>query len=80
MGQCKCRVAIVEPVAGSTRLAVSAAGLKVLRGIEGPVAPIIVIGPYRSGKSFFINQMLNQSCGALPSALPTAWQTFAEGE
>lgn len=28
-----------------------------------PVAPIVVIGPYRSGKSFLLNQLLGVPCG-----------------
>jgi hypothetical protein len=60
------RVSLVEPVPSSTKLKVNRDGLAILRTIEGPVAPVVVIGPYRSGKSFLINQMLQQSCGALP--------------
>ena len=61
----RCRVSIVEPVPDSTKLHVNEAGLQLLRSIEGHVAPIVVIGPYRSGKSFLINQMLDISCGAI---------------
>ena len=34
-----------------------------LERIPGPVAPVVVIGPYRSGKSFLLNQLLGVSCG-----------------
>lgn len=37
-------------------------GLNFLRGIVGPVAPVVVIGPYRSGKSFLLNQLLQVPC------------------
>ena len=37
-------------------------GLDVLRRIKGPVAPVVVIGPYRSGKSFTLNQLLGVGC------------------
>jgi hypothetical protein len=59
-----CRVSLVEPVPDTTKLKVNPAGLAGLRELKGPIAPIVVIGPYRSGKSFLINQMLQQSCGA----------------
>ena len=39
-------------------------GLDVLRGVRGAVAPVVVIGPYRSGKSFLLNQLLGVACGA----------------
>lgn len=46
-----------------TKLTLQREGLDVLRGIKGPIAPVVVIGPYRSGKSFLLNQMLGVSCG-----------------
>ena len=33
-----------------------------LRALRGPVAPVVVIGPYRSGKSFLLNQLLGVPC------------------
>ena len=60
--QAECRIAIVEPVASHTKLSVSQQGLAVLRGISGPVIPVVVIGPYRSGKSFLLNQLLGVGC------------------
>ena len=33
-----------------------------LRSIPGPVIPVVVIGPYRSGKSFLLNQLLGVGC------------------
>ena len=66
--QCAHRVSIIEPVPDSTKLRVSDAGLQLLRGMAGHLAPVVVIGPYRSGKSFLINQMLDIPCGAAPSA------------
>ena len=59
-----CRVSIIEPVADSTKLRVNEEGLRLLRSMPGKLAPVVVIGPYRSGKSFLINQMLGTSCGA----------------
>lgn len=61
------RVSLVEPLPNSTKLKVNPQGLAALRQLTGPVAPVVVIGPYRSGKSFLINQMLQQSCGTLPN-------------
>lgn len=58
-----CRVSLVEPIPGSTKLKVNEHGIAALRAISGPLAPVMVIGPYRSGKSFLINQMLEQNCG-----------------
>jgi Guanylate-binding protein, N-terminal domain len=57
-------VSIIEPVKDSTKLRVSEEGLALLRGMRGRLAPVVVIGPYRSGKSFLINQMLGTGCGA----------------
>lgn len=37
-------------------------GLNFLKTINGPVAPVVVIGPYRSGKSFLLNQLLQVPC------------------
>lgn len=37
-------------------------GIALLNSIEGPVAPVVVIGPYRSGKSFLLNQLLGVPC------------------
>ena len=58
------RVSLVEPLPNSTKLKVNPEGIAALQQLTGPIAPIVVIGPYRSGKSFLINQMLQQSCGA----------------
>ena len=55
-----------------TKLTLQREGLDVLRGIKGPIAPVVVIGPYRSGKSFLLNQMLGVSCGRA-----SAWVTRA---
>ena len=52
------------PVAGKTKLQLAPEGIAVLRGISTPVSPVVVIGPYRSGKSFMLNQLLGVSCGA----------------
>lgn len=57
------RYPIVRPAPGSTKLAVSEEGLRFLENLQGPVAPVIVIGPYRSGKSFLLNQLLRVDCG-----------------
>lgn len=54
--------AIVEPVEEHTKLKLSQEGLDVLRSIKGPVAPVAVIGPYRSGKSFTLNQLMKVPC------------------
>jgi hypothetical protein len=55
-------VALVHPQAGHTRLDLDPAGLAFLESLEGPVAPVVVIGPYRSGKSFLLNSLLGVSC------------------
>ncbi len=52
----------MKPVADHTKLELSNDGLNVLRSIKGKVAPIVVIGPYRSGKSFTLNQLLGVGC------------------
>ncbi|WIA40191.1 hypothetical protein OEZ86_013580 [Tetradesmus obliquus] len=54
--------ALVNPVAGTSHLKVADEGIALLNSIEGPVAPVVVIGPYRSGKSFLLNQLLGVPC------------------
>ncbi|KAK9908714.1 hypothetical protein WJX75_001863 [Coccomyxa subellipsoidea] len=54
--------ALVQPIQDATKLSLKEDGLEVLRRIKGPVAPVVVIGPYRSGKSFLLNQLLGVGC------------------
>nr|XP_024360229.1 guanylate-binding protein 4-like isoform X2 [Physcomitrium patens] len=56
------RFSIVEPDPGHTKLAVSRSGLNAIARITNPIAVVAVIGPYRSGKSFLLNQLLSLSC------------------
>ncbi|EMS55860.1 Guanylate-binding protein 4 [Triticum urartu] len=58
----KVRFPIVEPDYGHTKLRLSEQGLEAIRRIENPIAIVGVIGPYRSGKSFLLNQLLSLSC------------------
>eukprot|EP00268_Persea_americana_P042447 TRINITY_DN4247_c0_g1_i8.p1 TRINITY_DN4247_c0_g1~~TRINITY_DN4247_c0_g1_i8.p1 ORF type:complete len:560 (-),score=109.71 TRINITY_DN4247_c0_g1_i8:141-1820(-) len=53
---------IVEPDSGHTKLRLAREGLEVLERITSPIAAVAVIGPYRSGKSFLLNQLLSLSC------------------
>ncbi len=53
----------MQQVPGHSHLQLVEEGLEVLRGVAGPIAPVVVIGPYRSGKSFLLNQLLGVSCG-----------------
>ncbi|KAL5988798.1 hypothetical protein ACLOJK_026900 [Asimina triloba] len=53
---------IVEPDSGHIKLRLSQEGLKAIERITTPIAAIAVIGPYRSGKSFLLNQLLSLSC------------------
>uniref|UniRef100_A0A7N0ZZC3 GB1/RHD3-type G domain-containing protein n=1 Tax=Kalanchoe fedtschenkoi TaxID=63787 RepID=A0A7N0ZZC3_KALFE len=53
---------IVEPDPGHTKLRLSKEGLEVIERIKNPIAAVAVIGPYRSGKSFLLNQLLSLSC------------------
>ncbi|CAI0385652.1 unnamed protein product [Linum tenue] len=53
---------IVEPDPGHTKLRLSREGLEAIRRIKNPIAAVAVIGPYRSGKSFLLNQLLSLSC------------------
>ncbi|KAL9239709.1 hypothetical protein vseg_014005 [Gypsophila vaccaria] len=53
---------IVEPDPGHTRLRLSREGLEAIEKITSPIAAVAVIGPYRSGKSFLLNQLLSLSC------------------
>jgi hypothetical protein len=67
----------VNPVEGHTKLQVDARGLAALRRITDPIAPVIVIGPYRSGKSFLLNQLLGVPCGGAPDSLPVCFSSAA---
>ncbi len=58
-----CRFAVVHPLQDHTKLELEVEGLQLLRNIKGLVAPVVVIGPYRSGKSFTLNQLLGVGCG-----------------
>ncbi|GMH30846.1 hypothetical protein Nepgr_032689 [Nepenthes gracilis] len=53
---------IVEPDLGHTKLRLAREGLEAIRRITAPIAAVAVIGPYRSGKSFLLNQLLSLSC------------------
>ncbi|KAL8158865.1 hypothetical protein V2J09_000402 [Rumex salicifolius] len=53
---------IVEPDPGHTKLRLSREGLEAIERIKTPIAAVAVIGPYRSGKSFLLNQLLSLSC------------------
>lgn len=55
----------MRPVADHSKLELDETGLAVLEGIQGPVSPVVVIGPYRSGKSFLLNQLMGVPCGTL---------------
>ncbi|GJP43245.1 hypothetical protein CLOM_g2731 [Closterium sp. NIES-68] len=53
---------IIQPDTKHTKLKVSQEGLNVIRSIKNPIAIVAVIGPYRSGKSFLLNQLLTLTC------------------
>ncbi|GAB2298279.1 hypothetical protein Dimus_032349 [Dionaea muscipula] len=53
---------IVEPDPGHTKLRLAKEGLEAIERITTPISPVAVIGPYRSGKSFLLNQLLSLSC------------------
>lgn len=53
---------IVEPDSGHTKLLLAREGLEAIQRITTPVAVVGVIGPYRSGKSFLLNQLLSLPC------------------
>ncbi|KAI3829718.1 hypothetical protein L1987_03846 [Smallanthus sonchifolius] len=55
-------IPIIEPDPGHTKLRLSSEGLEAIRRITNPIAAVAVIGPYRSGKSFLLNQLLSLSC------------------
>merc|ERR1719491_220326 len=42
-------------------LALSENGLHCLQTFEGPISVVGVVGPYRSGKSFMLNQLVDPS-------------------
>lgn len=53
---------VVEPDFGHTKLRLAKEGLDAIRRIRSPIAAVAVIGPYRSGKSFLLNQLLSLPC------------------
>ncbi|XP_062187604.1 uncharacterized protein LOC133890956 isoform X2 [Phragmites australis] len=53
---------IVEPDYGHTKLRLAKEGLEAIQRIKTPIAAVSVTGPYRSGKSFLLNQLLSLSC------------------
>ena len=53
---------IVKSSSDYTKLELVDEGLKLLAAIDRPVAVVVVIGPYRSGKSFLLNQLLGVGC------------------
>ncbi|RCV09783.1 hypothetical protein SETIT_2G057400v2 [Setaria italica] len=53
---------IVKPDYSHTKLRLAKEGLEAIQRIKTPIAAISVIGPYRSGKSFLLNQLLSLSC------------------
>lgn len=64
-------VSIIEPIDGDSKLAMTADADALFKKIgmasndgrpEPLVAPVVVIGPYRSGKSFLLNQLLGVGC------------------
>lgn len=54
--------AVVSPIEGHTKLQLEQEGLALIRSLKGPLSPVVVIGPYRSGKSFLLNQLLGVGC------------------
>ncbi|CAL9088139.1 unnamed protein product, partial [Musa textilis] len=59
---CFCRFPIVEPDSEHTKIRLAREGLEAIQRITNPIAVVAVIGPYRSGKSFLLNQLLSLSC------------------
>ncbi|KAK4357444.1 hypothetical protein RND71_023054 [Anisodus tanguticus] len=57
-----CMFPIIEPDPGHTKLRLAREGLEAIEKITTPIAAVAVIGPYRSGKSFTLNQLLSLSC------------------
>lgn len=53
---------IVEPDSDHTKLVLAREGLEAIQRITTPIAVVGVIGPYRSGKSFLLNQLLSLPC------------------
>jgi hypothetical protein len=50
------------PTKDHTKLVLQEEGLAALSNINGPISIVAVIGPYRSGKSFLLNQLLGVGC------------------
>ena len=55
--------ALLLPDATShTRLVLQPEALEALRNLEGPVAVISVVGAYRTGKSWLLNEIMGTGC------------------
>ena len=46
---------------GTVGLEIVPESLELLRGIEKPIAPVAICGPYRTGKSYFLSRMVGDS-------------------
>ncbi|KAK6141617.1 hypothetical protein DH2020_024652 [Rehmannia glutinosa] len=55
-------IIVKQPAPGHTKLQLAREGLEAIERITTPIAAVAVIGPYRSGKSFLLNQLLSLSC------------------
>ena len=56
-------IPLIRSVEGATTLELAPEGVAFLRSLSNiPVAPVVVMGPYRSGKSFLLNQLLGVGC------------------
>jgi hypothetical protein len=53
---------LLKPSAKHVKLQVVTEGLDYLNAITDPVVPVFVLGKYRTGKSFLLNQLANLSC------------------
>jgi len=72
---------IVHPDGSHTKLVVNEDTIQMFNSIEGNVAVVAVVGPYHSGKSFLLNQLMSKTKGFKlgPTMLPSTMGLWVWG-
>lgn len=75
-------IQLVKPDAGHKQLVVNEENLKYLHQIHAPIVVVSVVGPFHSGKSFLMNQLMLKKAGfgVGPSVKPTTMGIWMWGK
>ena len=76
-GSARKPIPLLVPSKDHSKLELSQEGLDFIRRLDGGIAPVIVIGPYRSGKSFLLNSMIGVRCDEVGCVVVARGQTTA---